>query len=77
MTDTRRWPAHLEGACYMRDTGWTRLVRQPDGTPGREPVPVNELAAAGLDEHPEMPNGITTLVLRSQRFQNLIPRRQP
>lgn len=77
MTDTPSWPPNLEGACYTREAGWTRRVPGPDGSVRVEPVPLGELQAAGLDEHPELPDGITTLILRSQPFQNLIPRRQP
>lgn len=77
MTDAVRWPPHLEGACYTAADGWTRRIPGPDGSVRVEPVPLGELQAAGLDEHPEMQDGLRMLVLRSQPFQNLIPRRQP
>lgn len=77
MSGNLRWPAPLEGACYTREAGWTRRVPGPDGSVRVEPVPLGELQAAGLDEHPEMQDGLRMLVLQSQPFQNLIPRRQP
>jgi hypothetical protein len=70
------WPAHLEGACYTRDDGWFRPLRQPDGKIHREPIPAAEIRAAGLDEHPAMQDGQGMLFLQSQPPQNLIPRRE-
>ena len=42
-----------------------------------EAIPLHEIHEAGLPEHPELPDWQRMLVLRSQPFQNLIPRRQP
>lgn len=76
MTDSpRAWPPHLEGACYTREDGWTRLVPGPDGKVQAEAVPLRELHEAGLDEHPEMQDWQRMLVLRTHPLQNLIPRR--
>lgn len=73
----KSWPAHLEGACYTREDGWFHAVREPSGKIRRAPIPAHVIAEACLDEHPELRDGITTLVLRSQPLQNLIPRRTP
>lgn len=75
MTDSQRWPAHLEGACYTRENGWSWPIRQPGGEVIQQRIPDEQIRAAGLDEHPELPDGVTTLFLRSQPLQNLIPRR--
>ena len=71
----KTWPAHLEGAYYTREDGWFHAIRQPSGKIRRDPIPATVIANAGLDEHPAMEPWQTTLVLRSQPFQNLIPRR--
>lgn len=77
MTDGLRWPAALEGACYTREDGWFRNWAERGGKTWREPIPDEAISAAGIPVHPDLPDGITTLILRSQPFQNLIPRRQP
>jgi hypothetical protein len=68
------WPPHLEGACYTVEHGWHRPVRQPSGRIHHEPIPLDITRAAGLDDHPQLGEGITILVLRSEPFRNLIPR---
>lgn len=77
MADGLRWPAALEGACYTREDGWFRPFRQSDGRILRTPVPADEIADAGLPEHPELDEWTKMLILNSQPLQNLISRRQP
>lgn len=72
----KAWPPHLEGACYTREDGWTRRVPGPDGSVRVEAIPLDEIHEAGLPEHPDMQDWQRMLVLCSQPFQNLIPRRQ-
>lgn len=70
------WPPHMAGVCYTREIGWFRPRRRPDGSVLREPISPDEIADAGLPEHPKLDEWTRTLVLHPQPLQNLIPRRQ-
>jgi hypothetical protein len=68
------WPAELEGACYEPEHGWFHPIRQPSGRINRAPIPLDVTRAAGLEDRPELADGVTTLVLRNEPLRNLIPR---
>lgn len=65
------WPPHMAGCWYERDLGWRRY-----GPDGREPVPPEVIADAGLPATLELPDGLNAVYLRAEPFRNLIPRRQ-
>lgn len=66
------WPPHMAGCWYARGTGWGRY-----GPDGREPVPAEVIADAGLPAEVDLPDGINVVFLHGQPFRNLIPRRRP
>lgn len=70
-------PPNVAGACYTREDGWFRPQRQSDGSVRRDPISPDEIAGAGLPEHPELDESTRMLVLHPQPLQNLIPRKQP
>lgn len=77
MSELMRWPVELEGACYEEAHGWYWPDRQTNGRIRRQPIPAATILDAGLPERPELGDGTTMLVLRSEPFRNLIQRRQP
>jgi hypothetical protein len=66
------WPRHMAGCWYERGTGWGRY-----GPDGREPVPAEVIADAGLPAVVDLPEGLNTVLLQAEPFRNLVPRRQP
>jgi hypothetical protein len=66
------WPPHMAGCWYERDEGWGRY-----GPNGREQVPAEVIADAGLPAVVDLPDGLNTVFLTAEPFRNLVPRRQP
>lgn len=66
------WPPHMAGCWYERDKGWGRY-----GPEGRESVPAEVIADAGLPVTIDLPDGLNMLVLQAEPFRNLVARKQP
>jgi hypothetical protein len=66
------WPPHMTGCWYERGKGWGRY-----GPDGRETVPAEVIADAGLPAALDLPDGLNVVFLTAEPFRNLVPRSQP